>query len=137
MQELYLTGNPADDWKGCKDYITHCLPQLKNYNGQEITRSDRIRAKQRFDVNLAYIREQAPLVAEANKEATERRAAAYNKASELSEHAPEVRTQMYREIAEQKEAEENKKKANMPKERDYEVEHEETVEVYYTFLSLL
>ncbi len=128
-QELFLNGNPADDWEGAREYVIHSLPQLKSYNGIEITRSDRIRAKQQFEKLEEYLRDIAPRRAEEVRRETERRAFEKSSNSETSEHAPEVRTEMYREIAEQKEQEENRKRENMPKERDYEREHEDTVEV--------
>ena len=49
--------------------------------------------------------------------------------NDMSEHTPEVRREMYREMAEQKENDEKRKKANQPRERNYDAEHEETVEV--------
>jgi hypothetical protein len=43
-----LTGNPANDWLGAKHYVLCCLPSLKQFNGEEITRRDRIVAGQNF-----------------------------------------------------------------------------------------
>lgn len=46
--ELYLTGNPVDKWTDYKDYIIAKVPQLKRLDGEDITRSMRIAAKQRL-----------------------------------------------------------------------------------------
>lgn len=36
LKELYLMGNPCQDWPSHRDYIIHCLPQLKSYDGKEV-----------------------------------------------------------------------------------------------------
>lgn len=41
---------------------------------------------------------------------------------ELTKHTPEVRTAIYREMAEQKKEKEDRRRANLPKERDFEKE---------------
>ena len=48
ISELYLTGNPVDKWTDYKDYIIAKVPQLKRLDGEDITRSMRIAAKQRL-----------------------------------------------------------------------------------------
>lgn len=44
------------------------------------------------------------------------------------ENTPETRLHMYRELAEQKQQEEDKRNANLPKQRNYELEHLQTLE---------
>ena len=46
IKEIYLTGNPCEDWKGCKDYIIARVPTLESYNGDLIAPSQRIKAQQ-------------------------------------------------------------------------------------------
>lgn len=46
LTEMYLTGNPCTDYEGYRDYVVCTLPQLKQLDGVEILRSDRIRALQ-------------------------------------------------------------------------------------------
>ncbi len=46
LKELYMTGNPCEDWKGCKDYIIAHALTLECYNGEVVTRSQRIKAQQ-------------------------------------------------------------------------------------------
>ncbi|CAE7813641.1 lrrc6, partial [Symbiodinium microadriaticum] len=47
---------------------------------------------------------------------------------QMTENTPEVRTQMYREIAQQKKEKAERDRVNAPKERDYEQEHSKAVE---------
>lgn len=46
FKELYLTGNPCEEWAGCRDYVIANVPTLECYNGEIITPSQRIKAKQ-------------------------------------------------------------------------------------------
>ncbi|XP_044269083.1 dynein axonemal assembly factor 11 [Tribolium madens] len=53
LKHLYLTGNPCCDYKGYRQYVIAKLPQLITLDGTEITKSERIKAKQ----NIASIEE--------------------------------------------------------------------------------
>lgn len=33
FKELYLTGNPCEEWKGCKNYVIANIDTLECYNG--------------------------------------------------------------------------------------------------------
>jgi hypothetical protein len=33
LKEIYLTGNPCEDWDGCKDYVIAHAKTLECYNG--------------------------------------------------------------------------------------------------------
>ena len=46
LKEIYLTGNPCEKFKYCKEYIIAKCPQIKIYNGNEILKSERIKAQQ-------------------------------------------------------------------------------------------
>lgn len=48
LRELYLTGNPCESWEGSKDYIISKLPAINFLNGNEILKSERIKANQLF-----------------------------------------------------------------------------------------
>ena len=48
LQEIYLTGNPCTYWEGCKEYIIARVGQLKRYDGEEITKSQRLEARQKL-----------------------------------------------------------------------------------------
>lgn len=126
LRELYLMGNPVTQWEGWRHYVTARLPSLQILDGQQVTRSDRIKAA----------RELPRLEAELRRLAAQRRE---ERAAEGAEppppdeegreaYTPAVRTQMYREIAEQKEEQEERRREMGPRERDYEKEHEDAVE---------
>lgn len=46
LKEVYFTGNPCEDWKGCKDYVIGHVQTLESYNGETVTPSQRIKAQQ-------------------------------------------------------------------------------------------
>ncbi|XP_008551275.1 dynein axonemal assembly factor 11 [Microplitis demolitor] len=48
LKQLFLTGNPCSEYFGYRDYVIATLPQLKELDMTEITRSDRIKALQRY-----------------------------------------------------------------------------------------
>lgn len=48
LQELFLIGNPCTDYEGYRDYVVSVVPQLRELDGREITRSDRIKALQKY-----------------------------------------------------------------------------------------
>ncbi|KAG8038239.1 hypothetical protein G9C98_006566 [Cotesia typhae] len=48
LKELFLTGNPCTEYLGYRDYVIATLPQLKELDMTEITRSDRIKALQKY-----------------------------------------------------------------------------------------
>jgi len=123
LRELYVVGNPFADWEGHKDFIIMHLPKLLKLDGMSITKSDRIRATQRFE-------EVKRELAERIREELETKAQAPSNEETTSDHAPytpELRTEMYREMAEEKAEKEAREKARMPKERNYEKEHYEAV----------
>ena len=62
LTDMYLTGNPAKDWQGCRDYVIAKVETLMRLDGEEITKSDRLRAKTR----LAKLEEELANLAEKN-----------------------------------------------------------------------
>eukprot|EP00232_Nephroselmis_pyriformis_P000717 CAMPEP_0182914760 /NCGR_PEP_ID=MMETSP0034_2-20130328/38734_1 /TAXON_ID=156128 /ORGANISM="Nephroselmis pyriformis, Strain CCMP717" /LENGTH=451 /DNA_ID=CAMNT_0025051543 /DNA_START=72 /DNA_END=1427 /DNA_ORIENTATION=+ len=46
LRELFLSGNPCTDFEGYRKYVVATLPQLKRLDGEVITPSERIVAKQ-------------------------------------------------------------------------------------------
>ncbi|CAK4071219.1 unnamed protein product [Aphanomyces euteiches] len=141
LKELYMLGNPAQsDWENFNHYVIASLPRLQQLDGKEITKSDRIKAMQKFPV---LQRELRALIAKKNAKdnsdidiipVVDGRATDISKDNQVSTgdekqpYTPETRRTMYMELAEQKEEEEARKRANLPKERDYELEHKEAVE---------
>uniref|UniRef100_A0A7S1U406 U2A'/phosphoprotein 32 family A C-terminal domain-containing protein n=1 Tax=Phaeomonas parva TaxID=124430 RepID=A0A7S1U406_9STRA len=136
LRDLYLMGNPCQvEWEAnYRDYVIAKLPQLEKVDGTEITRSQRITAMQRL---AALEEELAPLAAAAaaayaeaggdeGEEAAIAAAAALPDDAE-TKHTPELRTAMYRQIAEQKAEKQAQEDAMKPRKRDYGLEHGEAV----------
>lgn len=48
LQELYLTGNPCCSWEGYRQYIIARVSQLKRLDGEEISKSERLAARQKL-----------------------------------------------------------------------------------------
>lgn len=46
FRELYMVGNPCTDWEHWKDYVVAKLPHLGRLEGQDVTKSWRMRALQ-------------------------------------------------------------------------------------------
>lgn len=132
LQEVYFMGNPAQvHWTGFNHYVIAKLPQLRILDGTEITRSMRILAEQRLpqlETELENLREaklREIALGPAPSPFAESKAP---DADEMTDHSPETRTRIYRELAEQKREKEERERENMPRERDYEQEHKEAIE---------
>lgn len=91
LKELHLIGNPCDRFEGYRDYVVGVLPNLKMLDGQEVTPTDRIRAKRNFAMLESKMIEQI---------------ASYKP----THYTPEERLAAWREI-------EMKKKENSPPEK--------------------
>jgi len=96
LEDLYLTGNPCEDWPGFKMYVIAHLPRLKQLDGKLVLPVERIRARQQLpqlteDLERAV---EANLVKKAAAAGIPVSEGAYTKAS---------RVEMYMEMAEQKE----------------------------------
>ena len=50
LREIYFTGNPCEKFKYCKQYVIGRCPQLIIYNGDEIKKSERIKAKEMMPI---------------------------------------------------------------------------------------
>ncbi|XP_055548657.1 protein tilB isoform X2 [Wyeomyia smithii] len=44
LKELFLTGNPCTDYPNYRNYVICALPQLQTLDGQDITRTERLKA---------------------------------------------------------------------------------------------
>ncbi|OHT06588.1 hypothetical protein TRFO_25330 [Tritrichomonas foetus] len=58
LRELYMVGNPCDKFEGYRDFVVATLPQLKVFDGKEITSSERISAMRRKNQLLDSIIQQ-------------------------------------------------------------------------------
>lgn len=138
LKDLYLIGNPCAEenrlsWKDKKYrlYVISKLPQLQTLDGVEIKKSERIAAHQRrkdlekaleqicaFEPRTENCYEQSARVSDVNDE-------------DLTEHKPDVRAEMSREMAKQlaeKERNERKQQPNFKGEEEIAEEHESAIE---------
>lgn len=150
LRDLYMTGNPSTDWSGFRPYVLAKVMQLERLDGEDVTRTERIRAVQRLpelEAELAVL-----AVAKAESKAAEARAAEAERAAKAAARAaasgaaagagagdgddeddedssspwcPEERVKIAKEVAKQK-AEDDKKHDHLrAPERDYAKEHRE------------
>eukprot|EP00514_Thraustochytrium_sp_LLF1b_P007192 CAMPEP_0184539728 /NCGR_PEP_ID=MMETSP0198_2-20121128/18281_1 /TAXON_ID=1112570 /ORGANISM="Thraustochytrium sp., Strain LLF1b" /LENGTH=425 /DNA_ID=CAMNT_0026933263 /DNA_START=28 /DNA_END=1305 /DNA_ORIENTATION=+ len=128
LRELYILGNPCSDWGGHKDYLIGKVPWLDKIDGTMVSKSDRIRAAQREkalekelqDLVRKELQEKATLSIEELEDEVDVN-------DDNAPYTPELRTAMYREMAEEKAEKEEREKERMPRERDYDKEHNEAV----------
>lgn len=52
LRELHLVGNPCADYPGYRNYVIDVLPQLSVLDGEEIKISDKLHAKDNYDLEL-------------------------------------------------------------------------------------
>lgn len=106
LEDLYLTGNPCEDWPGHRMYVIAHLPQVKQFDGKIVLPTERIKARQQLpelqkDLERAIEEQLAKKAAEAGVPVSE---GAYTK---------ENRNEMYLEMAEQKEEKEKNERRRM------------------------
>jgi protein TilB len=104
LRDLYLTGNPCEQWSGCKNYVIAHLPFLFFLNGSEILKSERIKAAQ----ELPFLEEELKRASIENiiKKETDPDKDNPNK------YTIEYRRKLYKEIEEEKEQKEKAKSKN-------------------------
>jgi len=106
LADLYLSGNPCEDWSGFREYTVAHLPQLKQLDGKLILPNERIKARQNLprlqqDLEVAVQASIAKKAAEAGIPVSE---GAYTK---------ESRNEMYLEMAAQKEEKDKNERRRM------------------------
>lgn len=150
LSDLFMMGNPSQsNWSDFNSYVIAKIPQLCYLDGVEITKSMRIVANQKLQQMEKELRALAIKKIEENsiKKMNAMNISSTNnndltvetidgddddnssKNNELTDHTPEVRVEIYKELAKEKKEKEIREKANHPKERDYEKEQKEAVEV--------
>lgn len=152
LHDLYMTGNPCTDWSGFRDYVIARAPQIKQIDGEDVTRTEIIQATQKLPILEAELAELAASKAAERKAGEEALAAAQaaadaeaaaasaaaaasgaggdvaSDAEESSPWCPEERVKIAQEVAAQK-AEDDKKHDHLRvPERDYEAEHKAKLE---------
>jgi len=140
LTELYLTGNPVTTFDGYRLYVLHRLPGLKKLDGQEVTKAERIQAKQAFEQIAERLRVEAEKKrreegeaesskekstdgkddddrAEAEKSSSSSSSSTFN--NEAAPYTPETRLAMHREQEEaERKKEEDRKRAMRDSDKD-------------------
>ena len=99
-----MTGNPCTHWPGYKEYVIGRVPQLKRLDGEDVTKSVQLQAKQKLKQLTAELRIAAAENIEKKKnQDPEELKDAYTK---------EYRVQQYLEMQAQKEESDRKSKEN-------------------------
>ena len=49
LREIYLTGNPCEKFKYCREYVIGRCPQIILFDGNEVKKSERIKAREMMD----------------------------------------------------------------------------------------
>ena len=146
LRELFLIGNPfLDENKGGWEkkrgrmYVVAKLPGLEYLDGEEITKSERIRAKQMIsllEVELERLVEIYIQKAESNPDHVQIKGHVdidgFVKEQELTRHCPEDRIRLSNELAQQKAEKEEKERANQPKhkgDKEFHQEQRDTIDV--------
>ncbi|CAD2218611.1 U2 small nuclear ribonucleoprotein A' [Angomonas deanei] len=119
LQSIHLTGNPCTQLEGYRSYVVHVLPQLKDLDGSEIIKGERIVARQeekgvmdQATAEAVRFREEERLKREMLEKGMDPFPPKFNEKGErVYGHSPEERLQMLRE---QEEMEKEKKKAQEP-----------------------
>jgi protein TilB len=106
LEDLYLTGNPCEDWPGFRPYVMANLPQLKQLDGKLILPTDRIKARQQ----LPGLQADLERVVQLN---LARKASEAGQPVSEGAYTIESRNEMYLEMAEQKEEKEKNERRRM------------------------
>jgi protein TilB len=126
LAELYMMGNPCTLWDGFRPFVVAMLPQLQRLDGTEVSRTERIQATQRFRGLRAELRELAD--AKRVEKGLPKVEPVRDPDDDTEEWSPEARVRMYRELAEQKEAQEKSRRVNEPPDRNAAKEQAEAIE---------
>ena len=59
LRELYLVGNPCDKFKGYREFIIACLPNLQTFDGKDVVAEERIQGARDFPKLLESMIQQA------------------------------------------------------------------------------
>ena len=120
LKELYLMGNPATDWDGHRPFVINVLPQLEELDGKCITKTERIKAAQKMPQLLKELRCLA-------NDVKMQKMVKLKEPYDEEVYSTRSRLEMYREIAEEKQVDEDRKKQMQPRDRNYKSEHHMTI----------
>ena len=94
FKELYLTGNPCTSWPNYKEYIMAKVWTINRLDGEDVTKSMRLAAKQKIKVLEAELKQLALENIEKKK----------HEVHNPESYSKETRVSMYEEMQEQKRA---------------------------------
>ena len=107
LREIYLTGNPCEKFKYCREYVIGRCPQIIIYDGNEVKKSERIKAREMMDF----------MEKELEKESKQHVIFKQNDPSEKdpNKYSVEYRRKLYKELEQEKLENERKKKEESSK----------------------
>eukprot|EP00667_Euglena_gracilis_P015445 EG_transcript_16069 len=125
LRQLHLTGNNCTQIPGYRYYVIDTLPQLEQLDSEDITKSERIRARQEAIPVRAEVEEQLRVVREEEERkrreqelGIERPRPVDEKGEKLYSHTPEDRLAAYRDMQEEIEKGKTKEKSRFDEIRD-------------------
>ncbi|CAF1147860.1 unnamed protein product [Adineta ricciae] len=126
LADLYLTGNPCVDHEGYRDYVIATLPQLRRLDGNEITKTERILALQKYDRISKQIEELDEAYAQKRKSQVDdyartksERDADENFWERRTEYTPESRLETHESVKKKRERESKDTKTEPKPVRQY------------------
>ena len=102
FRELYMVGNPCTDWEHWKDYVVAKLPHLGRLEGEDVTKSWRMRALQ----DLPELEKKLMI---ASRQNIEKKILEEKNGVDPNKYSPQYRREIYEETVAQKEEAERKK----------------------------
>ena len=107
LREIYLTGNPCEKFKYCRDYVIGRCPQIIIYDGNEVKKSERIKAREMMEF----------MEKELEKESREHVIFNQNDPSEKdpNKYSVEYRRNLYKDLEKEKLENERKRKEESSK----------------------
>ncbi len=107
LREIYLTGNPCEKFKFCREYVIGRCPQIIIYNGNEVKKSERIKAREMMDL----------MEKELEKESKEHVIFKQNDPSQKdpNKYTVEYRRKLYKDLEKEKLENERKRKEESSK----------------------
>ena len=107
LREIYLTGNPCEKFKYCREYVIGRCPQIIIYNGNEVKKSERIKAREMMDL----------MEKELEKESKEHVIFKQNDPSQKdpNKYTVEYRRKLYKDLEKEKIENERKRKEESSK----------------------
>ena len=105
LRELYFLGNPCTDWPHWKEYIIARIPTLGRLDGDDVTKTKKMAAKQNFDM-------MAQDLVRASRERIEKKVLEDKLPKDPNAYTKEFRKEVYLEELQRKADQEKAQKEN-------------------------